>query len=369
MLDWIRLPPATLPDEALLRVADSALEPIDWDTLGSRPPSAAPVALALHPDDAWLVAIHVPPLTGERRQQAIASQLEALFPDPLDQYFWRAQPTDSQSTLVSVVRRSALTFWQDRCQRAGLRRVAGLWPAAASLPPEPSLHLHRWPAGWFWRSQQAPNAILRWTDALPAGLLATPTVDSWSADAGGTPPPSGLDATAKAPILTKIAADTALAFPSRSETSNAASSFSVSAGLALLLLAIWITGWQWQISQLRQNVQALQSSIETQFREAFPEIPVILDPIAQAQRALETDLGSEAAESPLDQLMNLAALAPSLSGRVTALEFTQDGATLSLDDESASQELAALSEALGWRVTQDPQQQTLWRLQWSATTP
>ena len=369
MLEWIRLPPTSTPDEVLLRVADRQLKPMAWADLNSRPNDVV-TALALHPNDAWLVSITVPPLSGERREQAIASQLEALLPGALEDYVWRVGASLNQPQHVAVARRTALEFWQARCHASKLRAVTGLWPAAASLGTGPiTAHFHRWPGAWFWQTQRAPLSLLPWGGALPTELLGATRPVAWTADAGADAPPDGLEV-ARVPLAAQsVPADESLSFPADRRTSGSARSRRYIIALTGVLASIWLGGWQLQLAQLRQDIEVLQDAIESQFRSAFPQIPVILDPVAQAQRALDNEAEAVVLDLPLDQFMNLAALAPSLSGRVSEFEFDRTGITLRIDDETPAEELIQLSSTLGWRVAQDPSAPLQWRVNWSEQSP
>src|SRR5690606_16972037 len=59
-------------------------------------------------------------------------------------------------------------------------------------------------------------------------------------------------------------------------------------------MAIWIVGLNLYASQLKHETQQLKDRMERDVRDAFPDIPVILDPVRQAQQgrdALRTGQG------------------------------------------------------------------------------
>ena len=94
--------------------------------------------------------------------------------------------------------------------------------------------------------------------------------------------------------------------------------------LAALCAVTWIIGLNVDAWRMLREERALRGRMEATFREAFPRVPVVLDPLAQMRRGV-SDLrtGTDAAD-PRDFLPLAASLARAIPGDadvVRALEF------------------------------------------------
>ena len=96
--------------------------------------------------------------------------------------------------------------------------------------------------------------------------------------------------------------------------------------LAALCALTWIVGLNADAWRMLREERALRARMEASVRQAFPRVPVVLDPVAQMRRGVsELRTGSDAAD-PRDFLPLAASLARALPGEadvVRALEFRE----------------------------------------------
>jgi general secretion pathway protein L len=96
--------------------------------------------------------------------------------------------------------------------------------------------------------------------------------------------------------------------------------------LAALCVVTWIVGLNIDAWRMLREERALRARTESAFREAFPRVPVVLDPVKQMHRGLaDLRTGADAAE-PRDFLPLAASLARALPAEadvVRSLEFRE----------------------------------------------
>lgn len=96
--------------------------------------------------------------------------------------------------------------------------------------------------------------------------------------------------------------------------------------LAALCALTWIVGLNVDAWRMLREERALRARMEAAVRQAFPRVPVVLDPVAQMRRGVsELRTGADAAD-PRDFLPLAASLARALPGEadvVRALEFRE----------------------------------------------
>lgn len=104
--------------------------------------------------------------------------------------------------------------------------------------------------------------------------------------------------------------------------------------------ALWCLGLNLYAGQLAGEGERLRAQMVSQVRQAFPQLPVVLNPLQQARQQLQ---GGQGGAGPgLAQLLEGAGQAmPFLAGSVAALEFT-DG-TLHITRQADSGQAPAAS--------------------------
>jgi general secretion pathway protein L len=283
---------------------------------------AARVEAVLHPHDTVDTRIQLPPLRGERLLAAAIASVEPLTLSATDELaiaFGPREP-DGQAPVAWTDRGALVRAWTTLAE-AGLHVVA-FYPTRALLPDEAAqltvpLTL---PADARWQ-QPAPPWSLALAELRPAAQ------GGWRW---------------RAPLAWGAAA-----------------------------LAVWLGGLNIHAAQLAAEGEALQESIHDRVAQAFPELPVIIDPLKQAQQRLDALRAARGATSDGD-FMRLALastrLLPAGQMQLSALSY-QDG-VLSIDvdaggdaaptvDSTAQRQAGTLGLRLeatgtGWKIAPAP---------------
>ena len=304
-------------DTRVLRAGELPLHQLPQAAAGAR------VQAVLHPADTVITALSLPPLSRKHFATAVAALVEPLtLSSPQDLAIGHGPRADDGRVEVAWTDRAALARAWRRLTDAGLA-VADIVPTAAVLPasdpsPEAPLSL---PIDTRW---QLPAR--RWSLALPELRPATAPLARW-----------------RAPLLWGVAA-----------------------------ALVWLIGLNLHASQLRGEAQGLRQAMQQQVRQAFPDIPVVVDPLKQATQRRDSLRASQGTSSESDFMplaMAAAQLLPAGRHRVVSLRYDDGALQLGLDeDEDAStaapdaglvQQAAALGLSLtrndeGWRLARAP---------------
>lgn len=239
---------------------------------------ASRVEVILHPQDTVDTRIALPPLRGERLHAAAVAVVEPLSLSATDDLAIAFGPRDADGQApVAWTGRAALERGWTMLAQAGLK-VAALYPTNAVLPRQ---------AGGVNDPLSLP-ADARWRHPAPAWSLALPelrpaTQGRWRW---------------RAPLAWSAAA-----------------------------LAVWVAGLNIHAAQLAAEGQALQQSIHDRVAAAFPQLPLIMDPLKQAQQQVDAlrAARSVASDSDFMPLAQAAArMLPAGSFELSALAY-QDG--------------------------------------------
>lgn len=276
-------------------------------------------AAILHPDDAVVATVEIPPLPAARLKAAVQARIEPMALSDLQELALAHGPrlADGRIQLAWASRRSLRQGWQLLSQ-AGLD-IQALIPHELALPPgDPQPH-------------QALSLPVdsRWLSPLPAWSLALP---EWRPARAGKPWRSSLRWVAAAALL-------------------------------------WLVGLHLHAAQLRSEVQTLQLRMEDSARAAFPAIPAWLDPLRQAQGQVEQlrlAHGQSAPDDFIPLALSAAQVLNGTAGYVTALHYQDQQLTLTLAeghelhaDASLLQREAAANSLL---LSKDAGQPQVWRM-------
>lgn len=198
---------------------------------------AAAVHAILHPDDAVVVDITVPPVSAQRLGAAVAGSIEPLALSDVGQLCvaHSARASDGTVTVAWATGQPLAKAWAMLAQ-SGLNIVAFI-PQALALPaddPMPAKPLGL-PAG------------PRWLAPFPGWSLAQ---DEWR------------------PLSTKGRWRKAIYW-------------------SVAAVALWAAGLNWYAVQLANEVESLQQGMQSSVVKAFPQTPVVIDPVRQAQQQLD----------------------------------------------------------------------------------
>ncbi|MFC4277843.1 type II secretion system protein GspL [Achromobacter aloeverae] len=275
----------------------------------------------LAPSDAIVTTVQVPAVPKRMLTAAVHGAMEPLLLSDMDDLAVGHGPraADGTVTVAWAARDPLARAWRLLAQ-AGLR-VDALLPAQLVLPeddatPDQALAL---PADARWR-RDAP----RWSLALPA--LSPRQRSPW-----------------RAPLWWTAAA-----------------------------AAVWIVGLNIHAARLRGEATALRTRMEAQVRAAFPDIPVVVDPLRQAEQGRNALLTGQGASSPTDFVplaLATAGALPFAAGHTAVLRYADGAVTIKLDgadgkdpDQLAqAPAMAQAATALGVRIEKQDAPST-WRI-------
>jgi len=257
----------------------------------------ARVQAILHPDDVIVATITVPAVPANRHAAAVRGILESLVLADLDTLaVGHGGRAPDGAVLAAWTARDALRSAWQRLSAAGLAVQAfyplQVWsdtPDQARTPPLADIHDPRW---------QAPGP--GWSLALPQ--LAPRQPSRWR---------------------------------------GAAAWLAVAA-------AVWIGGLNLYAMQLNAEGRHLRQRMEDDVRAAFPDIPVVLDPLRQARQgrdALLAGQGDAASKDFLSLARIAAQVLPFAADAVDRLAYRDDVLTLRLraDADADASAAAAVS--------------------------
>jgi len=283
------------------------------------------VQAILHPGDAVVATVELPPLPAGRLETAILARVEPMVLSELDDLCIAHGPRlpDGKIQVAWAGRGPLRDAWQ-ALQNAGLE-VQALVPAELALPaqdPQPHQPL-RLPADQ------------RWQATLPNWSLAR---QQWRPNQPSRRWRSGLRWAAAAALL-------------------------------------WLAGLHWYAAQLRSEIQTLQQQTEQTVRAAFPSLSVLLDPLRQTRNQLaqlRQTHGLSAQDDFMPLALDSARVLAFAEGHVTTLHYHDQSLSLTLAegyappaDESALEAKAAAASLV---LNKDAEQPHVWHLRRNAAS-
>lgn len=252
----------------------------------------------LHPRDSLLTSLELPPLPSAKTAAAVACAAQALILGPVEQMHVVHGPRDSDGRVqVAWVSQAGLEHLDQLLLQAQLK-LRGLYPAPYALPVGAATLDEGY---WLTRDSLQQAAV----HPLGQQGLEVPQVDAvqrWS----GAVPSWGLHGRL-----------------------NRASSGGWGRALACIALAtaVWTLGLNLYAVRQVDEGQRLKGLMSEQVRQAFPELPVVLNPLQQARQQLAARQAGTAAD-PGQRFSSLLQLAgshlPFMVASVDSLTF-EDG--------------------------------------------
>lgn len=239
----------------------------------------------LHLDDAVVADITVPPVPPKKLGAAVEGSIEPMVLSEVSQLCvaHSARAPDGTVTVAWTARQPLASTWA-LLAKAGLNVVAFI-PQPLAVPandPTPCEPLEL-PAG------------PRWLAPLPNWSLAHETVRPQS---------------------------------SRGRWRKAI-------GWSITAVALWTAGLSWYAAQLDNEVKSIRQGMQSSVAQAFPQIPVIIDPVRQAQQQLDAQRLAQGAKVDDDFIplalatANVLSFAPS---HVRTLRYEKGVLTLTLTE-------------------------------------
>lgn len=247
----------------------------------------------LHPRDSLLTSLELPPLPAAKTAAAVACAAQALILGPVEQMQVAHGPRESDGR-VQVA-------W---VPKAGLERLAqlplklrGLYPAPYALP----VGAAALDAGYLLTRESLQQGAVH---PLGVQALEVPLVEAaqrWS----GPVPAWGLHGRLNPPST---------------------GGWGRALACVALAVAIWTLGLNLYAARQVEEGQRLKALMSQQVRQAFPELPVVLNPLQQARQQLAARQ-SGAADDPGQRFTRLLQLAgshlPFMVGSVDSVSYEQ----------------------------------------------
>ncbi|MGR3889716.1 type II secretion system protein GspL [Pseudomonas sp. 1152_12] len=295
----------------------------------------------LHPRDSLLTGLDVPPLAPAKTAAAVACAAQALILGPLEQMQVAHGPRDSDGCVpVAWVPNAGVERLSQMLTQVSLK-LRGLYPAPFALP----VGVAAMDEGYLLTRHSLQHGTVHplGQHALDArfDVQLAATAQRWS----GALPAWGLHGR--------------LRQPSTGGWGRAVACVAVATG-------IWTLGLNLYAARQEDEGQRIKALMSQQVRQAFPDLPVILNPLQQARQQLVARQGGAMAD-PGQRFTSLLQVAGShltfMVGSVDSLTFEQGRLHLALlaDSRRATGQdawQAALTQA-GFTATPDAHGWTL----------
>lgn len=307
-----------------------------------------PAAFFLHPRDSLLTSLELPQLPSAKVDDAVTCAAQALILGPVELMHVAHGPRES-SGLVQVgwLPKSSLEHLGRITTQLKIK-VRGLYPAPYALP------VGEQPSAAFSDGHLLLRLSVQQGAVHPLGQ---PALDDLLATGVDVHQVTG-DARWRGPLP---------GWGLHGRLQQAATGgWGRAAACTALAVAIWTLGLNLYADRQVDEGQRLKAQMNQQVRQAFPELPVILNPLQQARQQLAARQ-SGAANEPGQRFTGLLALAgsslPSMAGAVERLTYEQGRLQVSLLPDTRSPTLAADGQALlaqaGFGATRDDQGWTI----------
>ncbi|SEK14797.1 MULTISPECIES: type II secretion system protein GspL [unclassified Variovorax] len=345
-----RLPDGTWGDGGMLALGDVA-----------RKFRAKRLEACLHPGDVPMAAFTLPPLAGRRLRAAVQGAIEPCALQPLDRLVTAFGPRAEDGTVPAAwAARDAVSGWQALLRAHGLP-VRALHLPAAFLPCVPEGAAACRIDQWLVVRTGKDHGFVQWLPegaAPPAALrlIEDGAAERWCGEGWSWSLPTS---------------------EAGGVLSGAHSTVPVGAllGWGALAMAVGLAGLNLHAKQLATQGQALKRQMAARVKAAFPEVPVVVDPVRQAKQQKEALAAGAvpAAAGLLRAGANLLAQAQAQAqvqvqvpaGQVQGLRYTagelhirwRDGGAPAADERralqarAAEQGLAVQADAQGLRVS------------------
>lgn len=274
----------------------------------------------LYSGDAVVASITVPPVSAQRLGAAVAGSIEPMALSDISQLCVAHSPraADGTVTVAWAARQPLAKAWALLAE-AGLNIVAFI-PQSLALPP----------------GDPHPAAPL----GLPAGPRWLAPLPGWSLAQDALRPVSAKGRWRRAIYWSAAAA------------------------------AVWIVSLNWHAAQLANEVEALQQNMQSLVVQAFPQIPIVIDPVRQAQHqrdALRLAQGAAADDDFVPLALAAAQVLDFAQSHVRSLRYQNGVLTLTLAEgylpptsEAALAQSAAVHQVV---LRKDETQAHVWHAQ------
>jgi general secretion pathway protein L len=322
-----------------------------------------PLVCFLHPADSLLASLDLPPLPANKIVAAVQCAAQALMLGDSNEMHIAHSSRDEvgQVQIAWAPRRQLLGFGQ-LLKSAGLN-LRGLYPAPYCLPVLPGTVACVQDGHLLLRdSVQAARVQPLFDDGLD-GVVWEPGVTlHWI---GEQPPPGAELPMADAQRWTGPLPGWGLHGAVQQQKTEHRG-WGRAIALSALAVAVWVIGLNLYAAREAGQGQQLKTQMNLRVKQAFPELPVILNPLQQARQQLAARQKG-AADDPAQTFNRLVLQAgsgmPSMAGSVERLTFVDGALQLSLLSEARrggnDQEWQSTLAQAGISVTADDEGWTL----------
>lgn len=274
----------------------------------------------LHPRDSLLTSLELPPLPSAKITAAVICAAQALMLGASDQMQVAHGPRGADGQVpVTWLDRDSLNNLGQILLRAGLK-LRGLYPAAYALPvlsgPVACID-----DGHLLMRHGSQHAVVQplMEDALDEWLLEMGSDLYWV----GEPPKAAIDRLPATERWTGAAPGWGLhAGLTRDRVGRGGWGRAV--GICALASAVWVLGLNLYASREAAQGQRLKAQMIQRVKQAFPELPVILNPLQQARQQIAARQSGSVTD-PAQRFASLVRQAgsamPFMSGNVQELVF------------------------------------------------
>lgn len=330
--------------------------------------SARRLEVSLHPGDVPMAAFTLPPLSGRRLQAAVQGAIEPCALHPLDKLVTGFGPRGADGVVPAAwIARRVVDGWLALLRTHGLA-VRDLQLPAAFLPCPVqgwvACQINRWLV-----VRTGPNQ--GFTQWLPEGSDRVAGLMAAQADGGDAPLPSVQWAGDGDPAESWSGEGWrwALSVGDVGTGGAGAALVAPAVGWGVVAIAVWLTGLNVHAGRLASEGQALKRQMAARVKAAFPDVPVVVDPVKQAKQQKDA-LAAGAAPSATGDAAGLLRVATNLlaqaaPGQVQGLRYSagelhvrwRDGgapaaeAWRALQAKASEQGLAVQGDVQGLRMT------------------
>ncbi|WP_440088117.1 type II secretion system protein GspL [Pseudomonas fragariae (ex Marin et al. 2024)] len=313
------------------RVTESGHSALSALTRGRK---SSGVECYLHPLDSVLTGIDLPPLSGSRLKAAVICAAQGLMLGNSDQMHIAHSARDAQGrVVVGWLPKAALARLTGLLSQIRLP-LRGLYPAPFGLPVpvEGQVSAGLLDEHWLLR-HSLDHAVVQpcHEDGLDERLVSGGEV-CWI----GTNAAADAQSLSAEQALSGVAPGWSL-HAGLGHTGGQASSWTPALFCCVLAIAVWTSGLNLYAAREAAQGQALKAGMTQRVRQAFPELPVILNPLQQARQQLAARQGGAGSDpgQRFNHLMHQAAEGmPFLSGSVQSLTFSGDRLQLQMLEET-----------------------------------
>jgi len=288
----------------------------------------------LHPRDSLLTRLELPPLPAAKVTAAVTCAAQALMLGGSEHMQLAHSPRDADGQVqIAWLDRESLLNLGKLLSQAGLK-LRGLYPAAYALPvasgpvaciDDGHLLVRHGPQHAEVQPllEEALNewlieagAGLHWVGEPPSQASVSPMAQTqrWT----GTTPGWGLHAG-----LSHGAAERG--------------GWGRAAGICAMALAVWVVGLNLYAAREAAQGQRLKAQMSQRVKQAFPELPVVLNPLQQARQqiaARQNDSATDPGQRFASLLQQAGRAMPFMSGSVQELLFENGELRLTVADEA-----------------------------------